>query len=176
MTNGPALAASLQRANDELAALGLESSEPGASLDPKSGKLRWQPKEKGKFEFTVFAKDDGLPAKEATAKIVVNVTDAPKPPPVTEVKPMPPKLGFDDAKYTILAGITEVNDEREIWLLNRPKGELLKLRVGDKFKIGATEGTIESIGEEDFIFTMKELPHRLYRGETLNEAVEWEGN
>jgi hypothetical protein len=63
-----------------------------------------------------------------------------------------------------------------VWLLNRPKGELIKLRVGDKFKIGLSEGVIESIGDEDFIFVMKEVPYRLYKVETLNEAVVWEGN
>ncbi len=155
----------------------LDKPPTGVSIDSKSGKLRWSPKEKGKFELTVFAKDDGLPAKESTAKVVVNVTDPPKPPPevVRPTTPPPPK--FDDAKYTILAGVMEADDEREIWLLNRPKGELLKLRVGDKFKIGATEGVIESIGDEDFIFTKKDdTPYRLYKGETLDEAIEWEGN
>ncbi len=157
----------------------LENPPTGLSIDPQTGKLRWQPKEKGKFEFTVLATDDGLPAKETSAKIVVNVTDPP-PPPKPEIKPPTPPApkppSFDDAKYTILAGVTEVNDEREIWLLNRPKGELLKLRIGDKFKIGSLEGSVESIGLDDFIFLIGAEPRRLFKGETLEEAKTWDGD
>ena len=132
-----------------------------------SGKLTWTPRTNGKYEFLVRATDDGWPAKSTKDELlVVTVEDPPVPPPEA-----PRKLAFDDAKHTFLSAVIDVSGTGQIWLSIRPKGQTLKLAVGDTFEIGSVKGTIISIGEGDFTFESDGKEHKLSKGGNLEEAV-----
>ena len=145
----------------------VKTGAPDARLDPSSGKLTWTPRTNGKYEFLVRATDDGWPAKSTKDELlVVTVEDPPVPPPEP-----PRKLAFDDAKFTFLSAVIDVSGTGQIWLSIRPKGQTLKLAVGDTFEIGSVKGTIISIGEGDFTFESDGKEHKLSKGGNLEEAV-----
>lgn len=141
----------------------IELPAPEAKFDEKSGKLTWTPNKLGKYKLVVEAFDNGYPQKLVRQDFALNVVDAREPPPA--------KPGFDAAKFTILSGVIEVDGEGEVWLHNRTKGQMLKLRVGDEFEIGSIKGVIESIGQTDFTFVSDGKVRKLGKGGTLDEAA-----
>jgi hypothetical protein len=144
----------------------VKSGASDARLDA-SGRMSWTPKTKGKFEFVVRATDDGWPALSSKDQLVTFTVEDPPPPP-----PEPPKkLAFDDAKYTILSGVIDTSGVGQIWLSIRPKGQTLKLGVGDKFEVGSIKGTVTSIGDGDFTFEQDGKERKVSKGGILGEAV-----
>jgi hypothetical protein len=146
----------------------LETDAPEARLDPATGRFSWTPRELGRYRFAFEAVDDGFPSKPSRREeVVVNVVE---PPPVG-----PPVergfTGFDDAKYTDLAGVTEVGGIREIWLRVRPRDLILHLRTGDAFEIGSVSGVVQSIGPSDFTFERDGKLHKLDKGRFLDQTV-----
>ena len=141
-----------------------KSSEPDARFDDETGKFRWTPKSPGEFQFVFQATDDGVPEKSVTETMTLTVTD---PPPE---EPMERRLAFDQAKFTILTAVLDVDGKGEVWLHIRPTGKTLKLHVGDAFEVGSIQGTVESIGESDFIFKADGKQRRLVKGEILETA------
>ena len=116
---------------------------PGAKLDPKSGQFLWTPKDKGEFEVTVIATDNGFPARSDHQTFKIAVADPPPPPP-----PPKKKLDFDNAKHTVLTGITTDKQGRiQAWLLIKPTGETLFLHAGDKIDVGSIQGKVTHIGD-----------------------------
>lgn len=149
---------------DKLTYKMVKSGATDAKLDPTSGKLSWTPRTNGKYEFLVRATDDGWPAKSSKdERLVVTVEDPP-------VEP-PKKLAFDDAKFTVLTAVIDMSGTGQIWLTVRPKGQTLKLGVGDKFEVGSVKGTVVSIGEGDFTFESDGKEHKLTKGGILQQAV-----
>ncbi|HZL88973.1 MAG TPA: hypothetical protein VFB96_11410 [Pirellulaceae bacterium] len=145
-----------------------KSAAEDARLDPASGRFRWTPRRRGTYEFDISVTDDGLPAKTTIERLVVTVSDPQAPPPVTRT------LAFDEAKYTVLAGIVAKNGASEVWLLVRPRSEnqMLKLGVGEKFEIGSVKGVVKSIGVEDFTFESDgKLKKLTTSGEVLVNAL-----
>ncbi|MBC7853096.1 MAG: cadherin repeat domain-containing protein [Pirellulaceae bacterium] len=152
---------------DKLSYKIVKSGANDARLDSSTGKLTWTPRTNGKYEFLVRATDDGWPAKSTKDELlVVTVEDPPVPPPEP-----PRKLAFDDAKHTFLSAVIDVSGTGQIWLSIRPKGQTLKLAVGDKFEVGSVKGTVISIGEGDFTFESEGKEHKLSKGGNLEEAV-----
>ena len=143
-----------------------KSGADDARLDPATGRFRWTPRRRGTYEFAISATDDGLPAKTTTERLVVTVSDPQLPPPVTRT------LAFDEAKYTVLAGIVAKNGMSEVWLHVRPRSEnqLLKLGVGQQFEVGSVKGVVKSIGLTDFIFESDGKLKKLESGEVLVNA------
>jgi len=140
----------------------VESSVPDAKVDPVTGKLTWAPKAEGKYEFVVEGIDDGHPAKVSNReKIVLNVTPQP---------PEDNKLAFDDAKYTVLVAVIDVDGQGEIWLHRRAAGQTVKLHVGDQFEVGSIKGTVAEIGEFDFCFDFEGQRRKLAKGDFLIQA------
>ena len=143
----------------------VESSAPDAKFSESSGQFSWTPKQHGKYKFVFEAIDDGLPSQPSKREeIVLNVID---PPPEA---PRAPVLGFDAAKFTVLVGVTEVDGEGEIWLHNRTKGQMLKLRTGEAFEIGSIKGVVKEIRETDFTFESDGKLRKLERGANLDQA------
>jgi hypothetical protein len=142
-----------------------KSAADGARIDPSSGRFRWTPRRTGTYEFVIAATDDGLPAKTTTERLVVTVGDA-QPPPVTRT------LAFDEAKYTVLAGIVEKNGVRQVWLHVRPRSEnqMLKLGVGERFEVGSVHGVVKSIGLTEFVFESEGKLKKLESDEVLVNA------
>jgi len=139
----------------------VDSDSPDAKLDPITGKLTWAPKAEGKYEFVVEGIDDGNPRKPSQQeKIVLNVT------------PQPPedKLAFDDAKYTALVAVLDLDGKGEVWLHRRAAEQIVKLHVGDQFEVGSIKGTVAEIGEFDFSFDSGEQRRKLAKGDFLIQA------
>lgn len=152
---------------DKLSYTMVKSAANDARLDSSSGKITWTPRSNGKYEFLVRATDDGWPAKSSKDELLVVIVEDPPIPP-----PEPPrKLAFDDAKFTFLSAVIDVSGTGQIWLSIRPKGQTLKLAVGDKFEVGSVKGTVTSIGEGDFTFESDGKEHKLSKGGNLEEAV-----
>ena len=78
--------------------------------------------------------------------------------------------GFDAADFAYLTAITEVNGEPEAWFTLRASGELLKLRRGQSFQIGALEGTIAEITDSDVILFCDDERWLVGVGENLMQA------
>jgi len=115
---------------------------PGLNIDEQTGEIEWVPNETGEFEILVYATDNGIPAKESAQTIRLAVSQPPPPPPREEP---PPRRTFDEAKYTFVTGIVEVNGRRQVWLTVRTDGTWLRLFEGDTFEVGAMSGEIVRI-------------------------------
>jgi hypothetical protein len=146
----------------------VKSADPGARFDSTSGRFTWTPRKTGEYQFVVRATDDGLPSKTDEKTITVSISDPPPPMPVAPTPP--PKLAFDDAKHTVLTAVIDVSGESEVWLLIRPKGQTLRLHVGDKFEVGSIKGVVASIGQSDFTFEADGKQRKLAKGEILEQA------
>ncbi len=136
---------------------------PEAKFDEKTGQLNWTPSKLGKYTLVVEVQDNGYPRKPVREAIALNVVEA-------RVPSLP---GFDQSKFTVLSGVTEVDGERQVWLHNRTRQDgMLKLRVGDEFEIGSIKGVIESIGLTDFTFQSDGKLWKLAKGGNLYESAE----
>lgn len=145
----------------------------GAKIDATTGAFQWTPADKGEFEVTIEATDDGFPAKAVTQKVRLVVADPPPPPPEpVAAKPTKRKLDFDPARHTILTGIIGNDDRREIWLTVRTTGEIQKLHAGDKVNIGSIEGEVGEIGENAFELINEGKHLQVNLGEHLLQARE----
>lgn len=78
--------------------------------------------------------------------------------------------GFDAADFAYLTAITNVNGQPEAWFTLRASGELLKLRHGQSFHIGALEGTIAEISDSDVVLLCDDERWLLGIGENLMQA------
>jgi hypothetical protein len=78
--------------------------------------------------------------------------------------------GLDEADFTYLTAITEVNGQTEAWFTLRASGQLLKLRNGQTFKIGALQGTIAEISDSDVILLCDDERWLVGVGENLMQA------
>jgi hypothetical protein len=151
---------------DKLTYKMVKSGASDARLDA-SGRLSWTPRAAGKYEFVVRATDDGWPALSSKDELVTFNVEEPPPPP-----PEPPKkLAFDDAKFTFLSAVIDTSGVGQIWLSVRPKGQTLKLGVGDSFEVGSVKGTVVSIGDGDFTFEQDGKERKVSKGGILGEAI-----
>jgi hypothetical protein len=78
--------------------------------------------------------------------------------------------GYDAADFAYLTAITEVNGEPEAWFTLRASGELLKLRSGQPFQIGALSGNIAEISDSDVILNCEDERWLVGVGESLMQA------
>ncbi len=90
-----------------------------------------------------------------TRDIFMPYSPPPPPPPADRgPPPAPPKPpGFDHLKFTVVTAIVEVNEQRQVWILTRTTGKLLKLVKGQSFEVGAegdpARATIGEIGPRE---------------------------
>ena len=139
----------------------------GAKLDPKSGQFQWTPKDKGEFAVTVTATDDGYPARSDRQTIKIVVADPPPPPPTPKKK-----LDFDNAKHTVLTGITTDKAGRiQAWLRIKPTDETLFLIEGDKIDVGSVQGTITHISDRGAEVETEEKKFFISIGQNLLEGL-----
>ena len=144
----------------------LEGENPdGVKIDEESGRLTWTSASKGEFEVNVVAFDDGIPSKEAAQTIRINIGDPP--PPET---PQPTRRSFDEAKYTYVTGIVEVNGRRQVWLTVRSEGKWLRLFEGETFEIGDYEGKIVKIHLRHVEIESQDETRSVRYGESISEG------
>lgn len=116
-----------------------------ATLDPKTGRWKFTPPEKGTFTLLVRATDNGFPVKVAEQKIEIEVVDPPPPP-----APTPEKPKFDPAAQTFITGIVTGRKGPEVWLFSRTQNQTTNAVVGDQIELGQVKGKLVEIGK-DFI-------------------------
>jgi hypothetical protein len=148
----------------------LEKSDiEGLRVDERSGRVEWTPDRKGEFEILVCAVDDGIPAKEVSQTLRLEITD----PPVAEERKSRPT--FDEAKYTFVTGIVEINGRRQVWLTVRSEGKWLRLYEGDTFKVGSFEGKIVKIYPRHVEIASQDVLWSVRYGQSINDGEELEG-
>lgn len=141
----------------------LQAPDKSAKMDEEKGRLTWEPKEPGMYEFLVEASDDGYPSLSSKPeKIVLNVVEQPR--------EQARSLEFDEARYTVLVAVIDLDGQGEIWLSNRVANQVLTLHQGDQFSIGSIKGTVSQINERDFAFTSEGKLRKLAWGEFLVQA------
>jgi hypothetical protein len=78
--------------------------------------------------------------------------------------------GMDAADFAYLTAITEVDGQPEAWFTLRASGELLKLRSGQPFKIGALSGSVAEITPSDVVLNCEDERWLVGMGESLMQA------
>ncbi len=141
------------------------SGVEGLTVDESSGRIEWTPKSIGEYELQVFAMDDGIPSKESSQTLRIAVTEPPPP----EVPP-PARRTFDEAKYTFVTGIVEINGRRQVWLTVRSEGKWLRLFEGDTFQVGAFEGKIVKIYPRHVEIQSQESVVSVRYGQSISEG------
>ncbi len=115
----------------------------GLVIDEETGRVEFTPAAKGEFEVVVYATDAGMPPREVSQRIKIEVTDPPPP----DEEP-PPRPSFDTAKYAFVTGIIQKNEQAEVWIMNRTEGKRLRLNEGDDFEVGEFQGKVRRIREK----------------------------
>lgn len=116
-----------------------------AEIDPKTGRWKFTPPEKGTYSLLVRATDSGFPVKVAEQKIEIEVVDPPPPP-----APVAEKPKFDPATQTFITGIVSGRKGPEVWLFSRIENQTTNAAVGDLIELGKVKGKLVEIGK-DFI-------------------------
>ncbi len=129
-------------------------------LDEITGELRWTPPEKGEYEVTVVAEDEGHPPKRQETKLKIVVTDPP---------PDEPGSTFDVARFTFVTAIVAVDGKPQVWLHNRPEDRLWKLREGEECELGGRRVRIEKIEPDSVEIREGERVYRRRPGEPLEQ-------
>jgi hypothetical protein len=115
----------------------------GVRMDPQSGRFEWSPDEKGDYEVSVAATDDGFPPKTSHQTVKITVTD---PPPDAPVDAGPPRPSFEKAQFAFVTAITEDASGRwQAWITLRTDGKSLKLFEGDEFDVGEVKVKVARI-------------------------------
>jgi len=77
---------------------------------------------------------------------------------------------LDEADFAYLTAIIEADGEPEVWFTLRASGELLKLRHGQSFQIGALRGSVAEINDSDVILLCDDERWLVGVGENLMQA------
>lgn len=84
----------------------------------------------------------------------------------------PPPPAFDPAKFAVLTAILEDGGDSQVWINVRTSGELLKLRKGDKLKVGEFQATITRIDASGVELESDGKRRLLALGKTLPQATD----
>jgi hypothetical protein len=138
----------------------------GLRLDESSGRIEWTPARTGEFEILVSAVDDGIPAKETSQTLRFEISDPPPP------EEPPVRRSFDEAKYTFVTGIVEINGRRQVWLTVRSEGKWLRLFEGETFQVGSFEGKIVKIHPRHVEIQSQDTILSVRYGQSISEGEE----
>ncbi|QDV13894.1 hypothetical protein CA51_37850 [Rosistilla oblonga] len=136
-----------------------------AGMQFSRGELIGRPKEKGEFDIKVRAWDNGLPSREIETMLVFKVGDPPPEPVVAEGPPP-----FDESQQAVLTGLVQSRGQWSAWIRVRTQNKLLKLKVGDTFKVGSIEGTIVEVTDRFAVFESDDQRFILRHDRSLADA------
>ncbi|MFO0790257.1 MAG: hypothetical protein U0805_12460 [Pirellulales bacterium] len=95
----------------------------------------------------------------------------PAPPPTERPQPpAPPK--FDESEFAMFSGAVDSGKGPQAWIHIRTTGEMLHLNAGDPIKVGALEGTIESVEDRSLVLRTGEKKFRVPLGSSLRKGQE----
>ncbi|MFO0885644.1 MAG: hypothetical protein U0894_15905 [Pirellulales bacterium] len=66
-----------------------------------------------------------------------------------------------------MTAVLESENENQVWLQIRTKGQTLKLKVGDKIEVGSVKAVIKEIGAGRLIFEQGGKTYTIERGDNL---------
>jgi hypothetical protein len=92
----------------------------------------------------------------------------------TAPPPAPPK--FDEAETAFFTASIESNKGAQAWVNVRTTGETLRLNVGDPIKVGAFEGTIESVDGRALVLKTGDKKYRVPLGKSIRSGDELDAN
>ncbi len=92
------------------------------------------------------------------------------PPTVRRETPAVPK--FDESELARLTGTINIGDGWQAWVYVRSTGEMLHLVAGDTVKVGALEGTIESVADRSLVLKTGDKKYRVALGQSLRSGKE----
>jgi hypothetical protein len=106
---------------------------------------------------------------------IATVYTPPRPPgpPPSEHKdgpPAPPK--FDDSEFAMFSGTIGNDKGTQAWIDVRTTGEMLHVNAGDPIKVGALEGTIESVEPRSLVLKTGDKKFRVPLGASLRKGKE----
>jgi hypothetical protein len=139
---------------------------PSAELDPKSGRWKFTPSEKGTYTMLVRAVDSGFPAKSVEQKIEIEVVDPPPPAPVAKVE----ESKFDIGSHTFITAIVTGRKGLEVWLLSRVDNQSRNVVVGDVVELGKVNGKVVEIGRDFIVMETEGRRWTAGMDESLSEA------
>jgi hypothetical protein len=96
----------------------------------------------------------------------------PPAPPADKRDTPPPPPKFDEAELARLSGTINTGDKWQAWIYVRSTGETLHLSAGDSVKVGALEGTIESVEDRSLVLKTGDKKYRVALGESLRSGKE----
>ncbi|MBW3597192.1 MAG: Ig domain-containing protein [Planctomycetes bacterium] len=138
-------------------------------FDSKTGQLSWTPPKPGEYYITLRVSDDGVPVRTASQDVKITVSE---PPAVVQSEPGEDKPPYEQAQFTYVNGITEVDGRRQVWMIDRRSGKSYWLHEGDQFTIGDFEAEIRHIGPLDVEFRWYDRAAVVPLGENLAEDKE----
>ncbi len=156
----------------------LDSSVQSASLSeqPKSASVRditltIPPQEKGKYDFKVLVRDDGLPAK--TFELPFEISFVEKPVSNKKGNTKPPDPPAKVATQTYVNGLVQgVDGVRKALIVTRsPKLESMYLKAGDKFDLDDQKWVVRSIDGSTVTIEVDGKLLRFERGSKLSEPL-----
>ena len=140
----------------------------GARLSD-SGGFSYYSEEPEKFIVKARVFDNGIPSKEDIQTFEVITSKAEKKAVTSTNTNNKPK--FDHANFTYVVGTLKRGERHEVWFHIRTTGEVLKLGIGDDFKVGTMKGVVEHIEVDTAeIRTEKEIL-LVELGKTIAQAV-----
>ncbi len=144
----------------------------GARFDPQTGRLSWTPTAPGEYVVTMIVSDNGVPARSARQDVKITVANPPPQP--VYVAPVEKKPPYQQVQFTYINGITEVDGERQVWMIDRRTGSSYWLKEGERFAIGEFQAQVKHIGPTDVEFEWYDQRALVRLGENLNEDKELE--
>jgi hypothetical protein len=90
----------------------------------------------------------------------------------TVAPPPPPPPKFDEAELAFFTGTTESSKGAEAWISVRSKGVTLHLTAGDPIKVGALDGTIESVEARTLVLKAGDKKYQVTLGQSLRSGKE----
>lgn len=132
---------------DDKITLSLDGNPPGSWL--RDGKLTFVPARDaapGDVTWSIVAKDAG--GAETKQSVTIQVL-------------------ADPEQTTQLVGAVRIDNRPAAWFVDRKSGERIVRRVGEEFKAGRFEATIEAIEATEVVFVSADATSRLSLGERL---------
>lgn len=120
----------------------LQNEPRGMSIDSR-GQITFRPRDREEDtsyeDILVMVEDIGMKSRQVSKMFSVDVAaGAPAPDP-------PEETPFDITKYTVITSLGDFGNGPEVWIDNRPEGQMHKLHANETIEIGEIEFTVVNV-------------------------------
>lgn len=123
----------------------------GVNINSETGELTWTPPvsmELKEYPITVTVSDSGVPAVSTSKQINV-------------------KVALDDAFFTFLTGIIDIDGKKVAWLRNRATNQKREVQAGDTLYVSEIHAVVKTITDKHLILEIDGKPWMLSLGENF---------